>query len=287
MLEAIEQIEQEITALKEAVATIVQESRSTYASYLEVLGRAVRQQLIMTSYHLCTQVYPQSFLSLSLSQRQQLQQTLQKLGKRADQRLQHNLELLATSEHTLEDPEQLSQAIAQLELSVAEELQRVSYEVNLCLQSYEILSSTVVEIVLKVAAKTEALGGVVAGPPNLLTAVIETAEAEPSPSVPAIDFSPETSQGPQLIPEAQLQSASEEPDVPQEQETSSMEITAIYLRLGEIEFADSTVMLWRNRLRKLGAQLGGLKREFRKKQRERTIAAAEVAWRASWSEPVG
>ncbi len=261
MLGAIEQIEQEITALKVAVDTIAQDCCSTYAGYLGVLGQAVRQQLIMASYRLCTQIYPRAFLGLSLIQRQQLQQTLQQLGQQSEQRLQKNLGLLVVPAGTkLEDPEQLNQAIAQLELSVAEELRRVSSEANLCLQRYDILSGTVLEIVLKEAAKAEALGGAITGPPNLLTAVIETEEADLS-NVPAIDFSSETDRGPQLILE-DAQSASEDPDLPDEQETISTAIAAIYLRLGEIEFADSTVMLWRNRLRKLGAQLGGLQRVY-------------------------
>jgi len=286
MLGAIEQIEQEITALTVAVGTIAQDCCSTYTSYLGVLGQAVRQQLVMASYRLCTQIYPRAFLGLSFIQRQQLQQTLQRLGQQAEQRLQNSLGLLVAAAGTqLEDPEQLNQAIAQLELSVAEELRRVSSEANLCLQQYDILSSTVLEIVLKVAAKAEALEGAITGPPNLLTAVIETEEADPA-SAPAIGFSPETDQGPQLISLDEPQNASEETELPEEQETTSTEIAAIYLRLGEIEFADSTVMLWRNRLRKLGAQLGGLQREFTKKQQERTIAEAEAAWRASWSEPL-
>lgn len=285
MLGAIEQIEQEITALKVAVDTIAQDCCSTYAGYLGVLGQAVRQQLIMASYRLCTQIYPRAFLGLSFIQRQQLQQTLQQLGQQAEQRLQNSLGLLMAAGTQLEDPEQLNQAIAQLEQSVAEELRRVSSEANLCLQRYDILSDTVLEIVLKVAAKAEALGGAITGPPNLLTAVIETEEADLS-NVPAIDFSSETDQGPQLILEDDPQSASEEPDLADEQETTSMAIAAIYLRLGEIEFADSTVMLWRNRLRKLGAQLGGLQREFTKKQQERTVAEAEAAWHASWSDPL-
>jgi len=286
MLGAIEQIEQEMIALKEAASVIAQDSCSTYASYLEVLGRAVRQQLVLASYHLCTQIYPQAFLGLSLIQRQQLQQTLQQLGQQAEQRLQNSLRLLAAPEGAqLEDPDQLSQAIAQLEQAIAEELQRASSEANLCLQSYGILSGTALEIVLKVAAKAEALGGAITGPPNLLTAVVETEEVDPSPRAPAIDFRPEAAQGPQLILEDQSQSASEESDLPQQRETTSAEIVAVYLRLGEIEFADSTVMRWRNRLRKLVAQLGELQREFTRKQQERTIAEAETAWHDSWSHP--
>jgi uncharacterized protein YecT (DUF1311 family) len=59
---------------------------------------------------------------------------------------------------------------------------------------------------------------------------------------------------------------------------------AIHLRLSEIEFADSTVMAFRNQIRNLNAQFTTLRREFQKKQRERTVADAQAAWRACWFE---
>ena len=80
---AIEQIEQDIAAIEKAMEAIAAELRSVYTSYLTALGQAVRQQLILASYHLCTQGYPASFLSLSFSQRQQLQQAIRKLGQQA------------------------------------------------------------------------------------------------------------------------------------------------------------------------------------------------------------
>lgn len=83
MARAVEQIEQDIAALEEVVSAIAVELRSAYASYLKALGQAMRQQLILASYHLCTQGYPKAFLGLSFSQRQQLQQAIRKLGQQA------------------------------------------------------------------------------------------------------------------------------------------------------------------------------------------------------------
>ncbi len=81
MARAIEQIERDIAALEEAISANATDLRSAYAGYLTALGQATRQQLILASYHLCTQGYPERFLSLSFSQRQQLQQAIWKLGQ--------------------------------------------------------------------------------------------------------------------------------------------------------------------------------------------------------------
>ncbi len=79
----VEQIERDIAALEAAVKVIAAELLSIYKSYLTTLGQAVRQQLILASYHLCTQGYPEPFLRLSFSARQQLQQAIRKLGQNA------------------------------------------------------------------------------------------------------------------------------------------------------------------------------------------------------------
>ncbi|MEO1347764.1 MAG: hypothetical protein AAFW84_03035 [Cyanobacteria bacterium J06635_15] len=91
------QIEREIAALEGATAQLAEDLEKLYGQYLEALGRSVQQQLIMASYHLCTQAYPDRFLALSFSRRQKLQQTLRKLGKQAQDDLQKQLKCLRES----------------------------------------------------------------------------------------------------------------------------------------------------------------------------------------------
>ncbi len=54
MVRNIEQIEHEMVALEGVVAKIAQEFHHAYSQYLTTLGQAIRQQLIVASYHLCT-----------------------------------------------------------------------------------------------------------------------------------------------------------------------------------------------------------------------------------------
>lgn len=290
-----------MAALEEAIKAIAIEFHDTYNNYLTALGQAMRQQLIVASYYLCTQVYPEAFLSLPLSERQQLQQNLQQLARAAQPQLRNlersrpsrtsgwelsqeegfpaaaddlaiempappdtldtlNLNSDSTSRFTFSNvptnnPEDLARWQEAVENAMSETLLAVSCQSNRLLQEVGILPKNFPEAVLEAAVRAEPSGEPVVGRPNLLKFVVQI-ENEPveTSNLPTLQNSP-------LIP-----------------------IIAIHLRLSEIEFADSTVMAGRNQIRNLSARLSTLRREFQKKQRERTVAAAEAAWRACWFE---
>ncbi len=106
MARPIERIEQDIVELEKSIGFIAEQLQSAYSSYLEVLGQALRQQLILASYHLCTQGYPDSFLKLSLNQRQKLQKAMRKLAKSAVQDMQTLMNDEEEAEETENDLEE-------------------------------------------------------------------------------------------------------------------------------------------------------------------------------------
>ncbi|WP_052349600.1 hypothetical protein [Planktothrix prolifica] len=101
MAGSINRVDQDIAALEDAIAKIAQEFHHAYEVYLVALGQGVRQQLILASYHLCTQIYPQVFLELSVSQRQKLQQGLRNLARQMQTDLCESLQ--APADFELED----------------------------------------------------------------------------------------------------------------------------------------------------------------------------------------
>jgi hypothetical protein len=282
MARAIERIERDIVGLKEAISAIALELQSAYTTYLKTLGQAVRQQLILAIYHLCTQGYAENFLSLSLSQRQQLQQAIRKLSQEAAEQLltyikseaneegeegegvgeageadQSNSSLppsshpsLSSSSPDLSNPIELAEWQQNLEEATQERLKHLSHNANLLLQKAEILPKKLPEPILAAAAAaaSEASAEVMPGPPNLLNLVIEIENEQ------------------------------------QSEDSSLTQIMAINLRLGEIEFADTTLSSERRQIRNILAQLSKLGREYQKRQREKSVAEAEAAWRASWFE---
>ncbi|MEH1825844.1 MAG: hypothetical protein V7L22_10845 [Nostoc sp.] len=283
MARAIERIEQDIAALKETIRAIALELQTAYASYLATLGLAVRKQLILASYHLCTQGYPENFLHLSLNQRQQLQQAIRKLGQLAAEQLLIYIKseetggdegdegdggdggdeenVTSSSSVTLDksipepftpdtsNPIELATWQQKLEEVTQEILKKLSHDANLLLQKAGVLPKKLPEPILAAAAAaSEASAEVMPGPPNLLNLVIE------------------------IENEQQLE------------DSGLTQIMAINLRLGEIEFADVTLSSERRQIRNILVQLNKLGREYQKKHRERAIAEAEAAWRSSWFE---
>lgn len=353
MVRTVEQIEQELAILDQAVATLAQEFHNTYSQYLAALGQAVRQQLILASYHLCTQGYPEQFLKLSLQQRQHLQQSLRQMAKLTQTELStclkpivpvdvfspsslhlnskevsealssvmdEDLTALVFEEleggtefvmalplgdfpeeepQTNEPPSNEAQEEPQInesqpdsdlqraelgdelageeepasnsalqedivpsrplqpkdilrwqgavEEGIIEQLRNLSHRVNRLLQQSKVLPGRLPEPILEVAARADLPTETVASPPNLLNLMIET-ESEDA------------------------------------KEATVTQVMTIRLRLSEIEFSDTSSSVWRSKIRDLMNKLGKLGREYQRKQRERSIAQAEAAWRSSWYE---
>ena len=252
---------------------------NAYASYLTTLGQALGKQLILGSYHLCTQGYPENFLKLSLSQRQRLQQGIRHLGKEAaDLLLSHIQSEGEQTEEKNEDEEVTytmsdSSAVPQinstpksftpllsnpielakwqqnLENLIQEVLRNVSRDANVLLQKANILPNKLPEPILEAAAAvSEASAEMMPGPPNLLNLMVQMENEQDS------------------------------------EESKLTQIIAIKLRLAEIEFGDTKLSSERRQIRDILVQLNKIGRDYQKKQRERSVAEAESAWRASWFE---
>jgi hypothetical protein len=282
MARAIERIQKDITELEEAIRAIAEELKLSYSKYLNVLGPALQQQLILASYYLCTQGYPEEFLKLSLNQRQKLQQSIRKLGQEAATQLiihtqpsevlpiepvsETEIHETEVEEKELEAKEENNQypqivdssnpvAIAQwqqnLEEAIEETLKKVSQTTNIFIQKTGILPQKLPEPVLvaaAAAASSQSSSDLIPSPPNILNLVIEISDEEDS------------------------------------EDSNLTQIMAIHLRLGEIEFADREVLARRKIIRNILLQLHKLGQEYKKRQKELKIAEAEAAWRASWFE---
>ncbi len=261
----VEQIDRDIAVIEEAVNAIATELEGTYISYLTALGQAVGKQLMLATYHLCTQGYPQQFVSLSLNERQQLQQKIRKLGQEAAERLREHTEaddslefsflqekadLETVNKERFANPIELVKWQHRVERAIASTLKMLSSKSNNVLQQAGILPNKLPLSPLLEAATSslEATPEAINGPPNLLNLLVETDSERES------------------------------------QESSVTQITAIHLRLVEIEFADATVRAGRNQIRNLLGKVSKIERDYQKKQRERDVAEAEAAWRSSWFE---
>lgn len=80
MTRSLEQISKDLETLEQSTAQIDQAFRKLYREYFNVLGQALKRQLTLAVYHLCTQVYPEAFLDLAVSEREKLQQGIRKIA---------------------------------------------------------------------------------------------------------------------------------------------------------------------------------------------------------------
>ena len=92
MARTIQQVKKELEALDQNVAETATQLQTTYDDYLDLLGQSAQKQLILASYQLCTKIYAESFLQLSFSQRQKLQEKLRELGKKIKPELKKKYE---------------------------------------------------------------------------------------------------------------------------------------------------------------------------------------------------
>lgn len=293
MARTVERIEQDLATLEEAIALLRVEFHSTYSQYLKLLGQALRQQLILASYQVCTQGYPESFLSLSFNQRQTLQQALRELGGKAQEQLLSHLEdsTNLNEQETIAEPEALPVSDEQPQEPIQDELPDA---VEMIVNDESPVAPKMVK--LTELSKPEQLAR---WQEQLEEAIVKTLQTL---SLDTNRLLQQTNILPNKLPVAVLEAAVQvevpgdattgsphllnllmETESEGEKEDSTLtRIIAIHLRLSEIEFADPTLTAARNQIRKLAAKANTLRREYHKYQRERAVAQAEAAWRSSW-----
>lgn len=240
----IHKLQQALGELEAQAAQLAQNIYSLYQNYLAELGQSVSKQLIRAAYHLCTQTEPEAFVALSLSQRQSLQQGLQKLGWQLQHSLLKTLQETIVTDAERMVPENLVLAIQELEDTIVGALQHTSRDANYLLQDHQIVQIQSMDTLFKIAAKADETGRPITSPPHLLKALVEAKDSD--------------------------------------QEEENVPVVAVYLQITDIELADPELMVWRHQLRQAVQKVTALNKEYSKKQLAQTVAEAESAWRASW-----
>ncbi|NDJ16711.1 hypothetical protein [Myxacorys almedinensis] len=307
MVGSLEQITQNLAALDRTVEELQEKFHSAYASYLKTLGQVTRQQLILSCHHICTEGYPQAFLALSLSHRQQLQAALRDLAKQSEHDLLDTL-TLADEETEIQDDDTLNELDEELEFTLSDDdLELLSHDAEIeeleledeneleALLSKAISSSTeqppltpidllgqwqsTVErsIVRTLQITSQAANQLLQQheilpkqvPPPILEAAAKAKGNEPSSGHPNLLNL--------LIDASEKSMRSKKPDP-----ASMVHVIAVNLRLAEIEFNDMSVTSDRAKLRALRKQFQSLAQQYRKKQRDYAIAEARLAWKSTW-----
>jgi DNA-directed RNA polymerase subunit L len=242
---AIEAIEKDLQSLENQCKALAESLQKADSNYLELLAQGLHQQLIMTAYYLCTQVYAEFFLQLSFSQTEQVQNSL----KKAVKDLKNELESLQENcQTTLEfkDPIHLVDWQKNLENNISNSLNVASRTANQILHQAGIFPQQAPASLIELATEIDTLNDAIASAPNLVNIMVQN------------------------------------PEIPENGAPIITSIKAIQLRLTDIEFSNSQIMGARHHIRHLLSQLVNLQREYQQKQGEWLIVEAENAWRRSW-----
>jgi hypothetical protein len=289
MVGSVEQIERDLTALEKAAMAIAQDFRQTYTDYLMTLEQTVRQQLTLAAYRLCTQGYPERFLKLSFQQRQRLQQSIQQLGKQTHDQLM--VPLIVTA--PLKNFENATEGATRYP-SEPDSVLTLDPEADPDPDpEADLLGETEASLDFDQLMSPELLEHWQQSLEQNTAHVLQTISHAANRLLQQADILPQQIPEPTLEVVAQSGIVAETAGMPnllsllvesEEHESKVRHIVAIRLRLAEIEFGDSVLTQGRSKIRSLSARLHQLEREYRKKQRERSIAEAEAAWRSSWYE---
>jgi len=169
--------------------------------------------------------------------------------------------LAATGE--INNPDILLYCCRVLEKNCIEILNHLSKQINQQLQKAYIipphLPSQIIDMAIQAGEEGQSLGG----GNNMLNILVEAKNPEPE----------------------EEKDEDEDEDDGDDHDFSSgkvTKVTAIHLRMAELEFADARLSVERNQIRSLWEQLNRLGKQYHHLRKEYTIAQAEAAWRSSW-----
>ena len=321
MTKSIQQIKTELEALESTVAEAAEALQDLYKDYLDLLSSSVDRQLILASYQICTQFYPQSFLQLSLSQKQDLQQKIRNFGKEIQPLLlssseqkeldlkQQELNIVAEMLKNLPtsssknkekeeddrddeeemDLESIKNKLKNIEILEVQDREEKAAEANI---KEEVDFNNPEHLILWHKQVEKQIKKYLDITSKKINKCLQDANVIPSRlSTKIIEVAMQGDNRNSSGGDRKLKNLPNIVNLTIEAEkekkpkiTSVAKISLLRLRLSEIEFSDPLLNAKRTQIRKVVGKIGQLRRSHRQKKQEYAVAEAEAAWRSSWYE---
>ena len=324
MTKSIQQVKQDLENLKSTVADTAIELEELHLNYLHLLSQSLKQQLIFACYQICTRLYPQSFLDLSLSEKQDLQQNLRKIG------IQLEPDLIEIVQHKELKPEPLElNLMAELIKNLPkpkrrkEDQQEGETEIDLELVKAELENIEFIEIDAAVSDDDESQIASETPPrekidfqnPEHLILWHKQIERDVKKTLDVTSrkvnkYLQDSRIIPDRIPSKVIdvamqadaskggRSNSQSPAVPHvlhlaietEKDKKSktlqkpIQVSLLRLRLTELEFSDHQLNAKKSQIRNLISKIKKLNSKYKAIKQEMAVIEAQSAWRSSWYE---
>ena len=298
----VQQVEQKLAAIEQFSQALANELYEAFGNYLKTLANAVKKQLILASYHLCTQGYPEAFLGLSLQKKQELQGAIRRLTLTAEHEFSVLLPLSLKVEQNVQNKTENSMA----EGEGSEETDKIDESDDVDDGNIDNESEEMMPLASLVLTNPEQISHWYQKIEQVILEILQTSSRKANSSLQKYKILPNNLPGVLLESAAKssryAESVGDMPNIlnltielgnPEEAEKSrnreakpkdSINFWTIQLRLSDLEFADPLLMAGRNQIRQQSNRLNLMLKEYQAKQQELTIAEAEAAWRSSWFE---
>ncbi|MEM8717710.1 MAG: hypothetical protein AAGE84_00165 [Cyanobacteria bacterium P01_G01_bin.39] len=321
MTKSIQQVKQDLDNLKSTVANTAVELEKLYSNYLDLLSHSLQQQLIFACYQICTEIYPQEFLNLSLSEKQELQQSLRGMGTQLKSELTEIINYKELEPEPLEVNlmAELLKNLPKPKKNNGESIEEEP-EINLELVKAELENIEFIEIGSAIESseeETEALPTETVdfeNPKHLVLwhkqierIIKKTLDATSSKVNRCLQDSRVIAEPiPRKVIEVAMQAEGSrggannskssgfphimhlaiETDKKKKPQPSpkSIQISLLRLRLAELEFSDHILSAKRREIRNLLGKITKLNSKYESIQQEIAVIEAQAAWRSSWYE---
>jgi hypothetical protein len=295
MTKSIKQLNDNLIALDTKAKDLAQNLQDLYQEYLPHLITVVKRQLMVATYHICTQKYPDAFLKLSYSQRTKLQEKIKDLAGEFPEKLRENWAKIEVREHqilrqlhqkilailfALEADKNLTDEKTKDNDDYPDEEKSETASLNINSDSLNLEPEDIIKLQLELDDSLEQSlidlsnsanqylqeANVLSNKiPNQILAL--ALQAEENTSI--------VSGAPNLLSILiDKNSKSDDLDI--------TPIVAICLRINDLEFHDSSLNMIKQKMSKVLTQLSNLSEKYHDLQQQYRIAQAESAWRASW-----
>jgi hypothetical protein len=321
MARSIQQLKQDLTVIEDGVANLAIELHSAYVKYLKSLSASTRKQLILGTYQLCTNIYPEQFLKISFSQRENLQKKVRELGQKIEAMLLKYLDIDAVKKKidSTKKNDLLEQMLDNLSLPQEknqegdnkswEQETEVNYNKNSEQEEIkEERDDRQLERQVDLGKLTEELPRRIVNPDELLqwsksihkgiyktlekiskdvNAYLQESDILPNKlpgKIIEVAMQAEENIGSIDSPPNLLNFAIETNNDRQTEEHNITKITVLRLSLSEIEFTDRNLSAQHQQIRQIIDKIAQQRQKYQQNRQECAIAEAESAWRSSWYE---
>lgn len=294
MSKSIKNLREELEISEQKVIILEEELAEIYRKYFSFLADAVNKQLVLACYQICTQKYPDNFLKLSLSKRQNLQQKLKSLSFTFKQKLAdsfstinfYNQELIKELITIILVNSEEIESKSNEETDIENEQKSLEIEDNLFKDTpkndLKLTPELLIQLNFDLSQSIQETLKYISRKANRYLQQEEILSPEIPPKI--LDLALEAEENMSLIANSpnlmSLLIEKEHQDTEEKQKITS--IVAICLRLGEIEFVEANLSYFHNQIRDILVKIEKLREVYDKQLRQYTIAEAEAAWRVSW-----